>query len=365
MTKNSTDLRKYSFKGKYSSRAPSKIPKVKKETKELYTYQLPPTIRDYGNQLTPTDVIFNFESDEKLADKYERAIEFIFEQVLSADEDEKELSAMAKRSNVALTFLTYNIAIFEVNEIKILMKLIYDEDDYFEDEVTVLQHTFNSRVVYSYEFYKNTDDNKGVLSMEYLPVSGWFPKSTKKNGCLVNNNVDYKKKENLIRIWTRDVLIGLNSLHHGGYAHLDFKPDNVFGAVEEDRLVFKLIDFGDVAKVKRGEFISRDSGSTGYKHYKEMKENMAGTFSDIFALGMSLCYFGVKEDSDNLLHDFSKADVDESMAYVYKKYKYDTNYSDELIDFVECCLRDDLASRPSAEALLEHPFITGHTKMSH
>jgi serine/threonine-protein kinase len=85
-----------------------------------------------------------------------------------------------------------------------------------------------------------------------------------------------------------DILLALDHVHELGIVHCDVKPENIFLAVEHDRIVPKLLDFGVVRVLTRGEATVKRGGTVRYASPEQVRGDAVGPRSDIYSLALVL-----------------------------------------------------------------------------
>lgn len=166
--------------------------------------------------------------------------------------------------------------------------------------------------------------------------------------------------ENMIAAVCREVLLALKFLHDNDVIHRDIKSDNILldsnGAV-------KLTDFGFCAQINAvSDFATRHSKretmvGTPYWMAPEMVTRKPyGTKVDIWSLGIMAIEMldgeppYLNEKPLRALYQIAtngRPDIQTDMS----------DKSKELQDFLDQCLTVDPLQRPSANDLLNHPFI--------
>jgi serine/threonine protein kinase len=174
--------------------------------------------------------------------------------------------------------------------------------------------------------------------------------------------------EALLRSWMKQMLEALSYLHARKIVHRDFKTgnsrstfvvaDNSVFIASKDRMHIRLGDFG------LSRSMTEDLGTTmlGTPFYMAPEMLMERGYSekiDIWALGCALMTMVV---SRNLLQSVGLLSIVATQSDVKRhqmlQLMTSQGYSKPIKDFLVACLANDAAERPSADALLMHPFIT-------
>ncbi|XP_028754787.1 serine/threonine-protein kinase STE11-like isoform X2 [Neltuma alba] len=165
--------------------------------------------------------------------------------------------------------------------------------------------------------------------------------------------------ELLIRNFTKQILSGLDYLSNKRVVHRDIKPANLL--VDSNNIV-KLIDFGS-AKHPAESVGQHSMPGTPYYAAPEVLQNIEyrtwheASAADIWSLGCVIIEMFTGE------HPWPHVD----QVQAYYKICFDHQHppipkelSKEGKDFLQLCFRKTPAERPSAAALLEHPFVKVH-----
>jgi len=176
--------------------------------------------------------------------------------------------------------------------------------------------------------------------------------------------IDLEKglQENQISYLCHEILEGLVFLHKHRVIHRDLKAGNVLLTLDGQ---VKLADFGVSAKNKH-TLQKRDSFiGTPYWMAPEVvtcetfRDNPYDYKADIWSLGITLIEFAQMEPPN---HEMTPMRV---LLKIQKsdppKLDYPSKWSKEFNDFLSQCLVKDPAQRPTADQLLNHPFVRDAT----
>lgn len=166
--------------------------------------------------------------------------------------------------------------------------------------------------------------------------------------------------ENFIRHVFGHLLNGLREVHTHKLLHLDIKPANIYLRADGSPV---LLDFGSARQT-----LTRDSpklspmytpGFAPPEQYQSM--DLLGPWSDIYSVGASIfsCFAGVApQAADARMYE----DKQESAKNIWHG-----QYSEELLEIIDWCLRLDQQERPPSvfvlqKALLQKPHKTPKKK---
>ncbi|RYE82735.1 MAG: hypothetical protein EOO65_05055, partial [Methanosarcinales archaeon] len=195
------------------------------------------------------------------------------------------------------------------------------------------------------------DDDVLTIFMEYIP-GGSLASLIHRFGCL---------NEQLVRMYTRQILQGLAYLHAHTVVHRDIKGANIL----VDRSgVCKVSDFGaskflaaldNTAATASGPDSLR--GTPAFMAPEVIKQVGYGRSSDIWSLAGTVV--------EMLTGRPAFAQFDSPVAAMFAiasgsaQPHIPSTLSDEGKDFLRACFQRDPAARPTAAQLLRHPFIVG------
>ncbi len=155
---------------------------------------------------------------------------------------------------------------------------------------------------------------------------------------------------------------GLHEMHSRRYIHRDIKPGNILINHRGD---VKLADFGVLAPLENMAFATTFVGTVMFMS-PERVEGKYTFAADIWGLGMSLYVlatllppFDAKDGYFGIVRKIKENDPPRLPCVTDASLPVSTRaFSPALCDFVSACLVKDADRRPTAEALLTHPFLT-------
>ncbi|XP_041663062.1 mitogen-activated protein kinase kinase kinase 1b [Cheilinus undulatus] len=167
--------------------------------------------------------------------------------------------------------------------------------------------------------------------------------------------------ERVLALYTHQILEGVTYLHLNRVIHRDLKGNNVMLMPTG---VIKLIDFGCARRLSclnhtasnSGDLLKSVHGTPYWMAPEVINETGYGRKSDIWSVGCTV--FEMATGKPPLAH------MDKMAALFYIGAKrglmpsLPDGFSANAKDFVKICLTSDPKLRPSAEQLLEHPFIS-------
>lgn len=172
-------------------------------------------------------------------------------------------------------------------------------------------------------------------------------------------------EEEVVRLYTREILHGLKYLHENGIVHCDLKCKNVLVGSSGN---VKLADFGSAKRLKdsKADGVSvqvavQSIGGTPLWMAPEVLRNEGLDFAlDIWSLGCTVIEMATGRPPWGTKTSNPVAAVFE-IACGHEKPQFPRHFSDEGLDFLARCLERDLKRRWSAEELLNHPFVSGNS----
>jgi serine/threonine protein kinase len=169
-----------------------------------------------------------------------------------------------------------------------------------------------------------------------------------------------KLSENVVRIYTTQILTGLSYLHKKNIIHRDIKGDNI---LVTDSGVVKLTDFG-TSKASNSNFTIADENQTlrGTPYYMAPEVVMQtghGRKSDIWSFGGTVLHMVTGSPP------WKEKGLNNIMALLYHITNSDDpphvpeEVTEDLRAFILICFKRDPKDRPTADLLMLHKFILG------
>ncbi|XP_028760676.1 uncharacterized protein LOC114719367 isoform X2 [Neltuma alba] len=167
-------------------------------------------------------------------------------------------------------------------------------------------------------------------------------------------------QESLVRDFTAQILSGLVYLHRRRVVHRDIKPHNI---LVDSKNNVKLADFALAEQLAESAGQHSTPGTLYYAapevlkriEYKSWLEAYA---ADIWSLG---CVIIEMFSGEHPWHDLEPVQVFFNVHFKEQHPPIPEELSQEGKDFLQLCFQKTPADRPSAAALLDHPFVKAQT----
>mmetsp|Transcript_6485 Transcript_6485/g.9439 ORF Transcript_6485/g.9439 Transcript_6485/m.9439 type:complete len:773 (+) Transcript_6485:144-2462(+) len=215
-----------------------------------------------------------------------------------------------------------------------------------EKEIDVMSQLDHEHIV-RYLGVQRTEKTINIF-MDYIPGGG-----------LDTLLEEFGLTENVIRKYSLQILDGLAYLHSKNIIHQDVKGGNI---LLDDNGVVYLADFGCAKQIKNvSDNVAAISGTPNYMAPEVIYENKQSTKADIWSFGCTIIEMLTKLPPwHHVFHKF-----DNAIAFFVWLRKTDETLLDKIPDgtsdlcrdFITTCLNKDPDQRPSAKALLSHPFL--------
>ncbi|XP_071402464.1 mitogen-activated protein kinase kinase kinase kinase 2 isoform X2 [Centroberyx affinis] len=244
-------------------------------------------------------------------------------------------------------FKARNIRTSEMAAIKIVKLDPGDDITSIQQEITMMKECKHKNIVaYFGSYHRNT---KLWICMEYCG-GGSLQDMYQVTGPL---------KEKQIAYVCRETLQGLYHLHETGKMHRDIKGANILLTERGD---VKLADFGVAAEISASVAKRKSFIGTPYWMAPEVaaveKKGGYNHLCDIWAAGITAIELAELQPPMFDLHPMRALMLMSKSSFQPPRLKDKTKWSASFQSFVKMALIKNPRKRPSAETLLQHPFVT-------
>ncbi|KAM9827893.1 mitogen-activated protein kinase kinase kinase kinase 2 [Neosynchiropus ocellatus] len=244
-------------------------------------------------------------------------------------------------------FKARNIRTSELAAIKIVKLDPGDDITSIQQEITMMKECKHKNIVAYFGSYHRS--RKLWICMEYCG-----------GGSLQDMyHVTGPLKEKQIAYVCRETLQGLYHLHETGKMHRDIKGANI---LVTDRGDVKLADFGVAAEISASVAKRKSFIGTPYWMAPEVaaveKKGGYNHLCDIWAVGITAIELAELQPPMFDLHPMSALMLMSKSNFQPPKLKDKLKWSAGFQSFVKMALIKNPRKRPSAETLLQHPFVT-------
>uniref|UniRef100_A0A8C2K1R1 non-specific serine/threonine protein kinase n=1 Tax=Cyprinus carpio TaxID=7962 RepID=A0A8C2K1R1_CYPCA len=261
--------------------------------------------------------------------------------------DDYEIIQLIGSGTYGEVFKARNIRSSEMAAIKIVKLDPGDDITSIQQEITMMKECKHKNIVAYYgTYHRNT---KLWICMEYCG-GGSLQDIYQVTGPL---------KEKQIAYICRETLQGLNHLHETGKIHRDIKGANI---LLTDRGDVKLADFGVAAEISASVAKRKSFIGTPYWMAPEVaaveKKGGYNHLCDIWAVGITAIELAELQPPMFDLHPMRALMLMSKSSFQPPKLKDKSKWPAVFHSFVKMCLIKSPRKRPTAETLLQHPFVT-------
>ncbi|KAJ6430015.1 hypothetical protein OIU84_021430 [Salix udensis] len=220
-----------------------------------------------------------------------------------------------------------------------------------EEEVKLLKNLSHLNIV-RYLGTAREDDSLNIL-LEFVP-GGSISSLLGKFGSF---------PESVIRMYTKQLLLGLEYLHKNGIMHRDIKGANI---LVDNKGCIKLADFGASKKVVELATINgaKSMKGTPYWMAPEVILQTGHSFSaDIWSVGCTVIEMATGKPPWS--QQYQEVAALFHIGTTKSHPPIPEHLSVEAKDFLLKCLQEVPNLRPAASELLQHPFVTGEYQETH
>ncbi|KAJ7996393.1 hypothetical protein DPEC_G00236620 [Dallia pectoralis] len=216
-----------------------------------------------------------------------------------------------------------------------------------QQEITMIKECTHKNIVSYFGSYLR--NNKLWICMEYCG-----------GGSLQDiYHVTGPLNERQIAYVCRETLQGLRHLHEAGKMHRDIKGANILLTERGD---IKLADFGVAAEINASVAKRKSFIGTPYWMAPEVaaveKKGGYNQLCDIWAVGITAIELAELQPPMFDLHPMRALMLMSKSSYQPPKLKEKTKWCADFHNFVKISLTKNPRKRPTAEKLLEHPFVS-------
>ncbi|CAG8729463.1 24570_t:CDS:10, partial [Gigaspora rosea] len=220
--------------------------------------------------------------------------------------------------------------------------------DALQREITLLEELQHENIVqYLGSQYEKETFN---IFLEYVPGGSV--------ATMLNNYGPLE--EPLIQSFVRQILQGLNYLHEKDIIHRDIKGANI---LVDNKGIIKISDFG-ISKKVEDQFMAATSaqrpslqGSVFWMAPEVIKQTPYTSKADIWSLG---CLIVEMFTGDHPFPEFNQTQAMFKIGLQACAPKIPDDISEEAQDFLSKTFESNQDDRPTAEALLTHPFAVNN-----
>ena len=235
----------------------------------------------------------------------------------------------------------------------IMEKLSKIEQQNNLNEIRILSSIYHPNIISYKEAFWNSKNKTLNIIMEYCDDGDL---ETKIN-TMKRNKIKFD--ENLIWIYTIQILFGLKALHDKGVIHRDLKSANIFLSKLNSKCKIGDLNTGKILKNNNKNPINYQIGTPPYASPEVWKNQKISYKCDIWALGC------IVYEMCTLRLPFKGKNMHELKENICKgKYeKISLRYSKELWDFIQTLLEVDIDKRPNCDMILESNIIKNKLKV--
>lgn len=169
--------------------------------------------------------------------------------------------------------------------------------------------------------------------------------------------------EDLIKLYTAQLIVAIEFMHQRNLVHLDIKPGNV---IVDDELNLQLIDFGWSAKLRKYDDVfpwgQIYTGTEAFASPETLTAKMSWFSSDIWGIGMFSLYLATKQNPIALIHDETGYEIKDFIFNINFEIEDIPDISDSFRSFLDAVLQPVFMERLGGEKgigeLLRHEWFS-------
>lgn len=223
--------------------------------------------------------------------------------------------------------------------IKVMKPTGGEQSSRVQNEINILRSCKHENIVRHFESY--------LVNKEVWVVMEWCD-----GGSLYHLLRDTALDEPQISFICREILSGLAYLHSRNLVHRDIKSDNILLNLSGS---IKIADLGECTQVKACEAQMEMVGSRYWMAPEMLRGRPYGTPIDIYSFGCVVIEMADGQPPYYDLHQLRAVFLTATRGA--PPLRNQDRWSPTFLDFLSQCLQPDPAVRPTAAALLRHPFM--------
>jgi len=217
-------------------------------------------------------------------------------------------------------------------------------------EISVMQKLQHPGIVSLLDVYE--DGSTITMVLEYVDGGELYDQIIERGS--------YTEKDAIVTV--RQLLEALAYMHSNGVAHRDLKPENLLCV--SDKKTIKIADFGLSKDASSASVMKTCCGSPSYVAPEVLGGGAYDTTCDIWSLGV-ITYVILS----GFLPFFADTQQELFDCIMEGRFEFDQevwdDVSDDAKDFITQCLTLEPSERPTAAALLKHPWMSSTATSTH
>ncbi|XP_033911554.3 myosin light chain kinase, smooth muscle isoform X2 [Acipenser ruthenus] len=211
-------------------------------------------------------------------------------------------------------------------------------------EIELMNSLHHPKLVQCQAAFENRSDI--VMVMEYIAGGELFER-------IVDDNFEHTEPTSVC--YMRQILEGVQYMHHCNIVHLDLKPENIV-CVNSTGSLIKIIDFGLASKLDPKTPLKVMHGTPEFVAPEVIAFEPVGLVTDMWSIGV-ICYILLSGESP-----FQGSNDSETLALVtaaqweFEEESFEA-ITDEAKDFIRNMLKKNMRQRLTCDQALAHPWM--------
>ena len=232
-------------------------------------------------------------------------------------------------------------------------------------EIAILKKINHKNIIKLYEIIQNTEKEKLYLILQICEHGTLMSSDEDTGELLINKNFKNRNnqyKEDEIKDFIRDIVLGLDYLHHNGIIHRDIKPDNIL--IDKFNNC-KITDFNVSAML---ENIDKDNigkkieGTDNFRAPEccldsEESKDLKGKPLDIWALGITAFVLAYNTVPFKPQNEWDTLELFDLIAKAEISFPNTRTMSEGFINFIKRCLEKNPDKRITIEEIKQLEWI--------